>query len=138
MKLTKPITAGTLAEREEALKKQGARLMTFADIKEIYATNDRKNIAILKQDMKDSWVLIRAEKEYDEETLKKMADGKEIKKWCLSNSNRAVEFGYNGCVFHVDGGNWNLDDGDDCVRGVRLDLKQCPHCKGRGMIKRKK
>jgi len=121
LNLTKPITTGTLDEREEALKKQGARLMTFADIKKIYATNDKKNIALLKQDMEESWVLIRAEKEYDEETLKKMADGKEIKKWYLSNSNWAVRFLYDFGWFHVDG--ISLDNG--LSRGVRLNsIKQ--------------
>jgi len=138
MKLTKPITTGTLDEREQALKKQGARLMTFADIKEIYATNDKKNIELLKQDMKDSWILIRAEKEYDEATLKKMANGKEINKWDLSSSNRAVGFGGDDW-FHV-GGNYSFGDYDGLSRGVHvgkeIKLKKCPHCKGVRTYKR--
>jgi len=135
LNLTEPITTGTLDEREEALRKQGARLLTFADIKKIYATNDKKNIALLKQDMEENWILIRAEKEYDEETLKKMADGKEIKKWNLSSSNRAVGFDYDYGRFHIVGCDY-FDDDFGHSRGVRLNLKQCPHCKGIGMIKR--
>ena len=136
MRLTEPITTGTLDEREQALKEQGAKLMTFADIKKIYTTNDKKNIELLKQDMRESWILIRAEKDYDETTLKKMADGKEITKWNLSSSNRAVGFDYDGGRFDVVG-NDGFGDDDGLSRGVRvgkeIKLKKCPHCKGTGM-----
>jgi hypothetical protein len=135
MKLTKPIKTGTLDEREKALKKQGARLMTFADIKKIYATNEKKNIALLKQDMEENWILIRAEKDYDEATLKEMADGKEINKWNLSSSNRAVWFSFYDGRFHVGGGYFGYGIGRS--RGVRIGkktkLKKCTHCKGTGM-----
>ena len=141
MRLTEPITTGTLDEREQALKEQGAKLMTFADIKKIYATNDKKNIELLKQDMRESWILIRAEKDYDEATLKKMANGKEIKKCNLSSSNRAVRFNDYYGWFRVSGSNY-FGSGSGHSRGVRIGketkLKKCPHCKGTGCQARMK
>ena len=124
MKLTKLIEEGRLDEREQVLKKQGARLMTFADIKEIYATNDKKNIALLKQDMKERWILIRAEKEYDEETLKKMANGKEIVKWNISDSNQTVWFDFSGGRFRVVSVRFDYGGRSRGVRNVKRGIEE--------------
>ena len=110
MKLTEPIKTGTIEQREAHFKKQGCRLMTFADIKKIYDTNDKKNIAILEKDMKESWVKIRAEKSYDEATLKRMANGREIYRHDKL-SDVAVWFNCNVDRFHVYGNNWILGGG---------------------------